>query len=231
MIKNKRLLIIPARKGSKRLKNKNLKIFFRKPIILYSIENALKSKLFDHIIISSDDKKIKKISKKYNKKIIFDQRPDKLTNDDTPLLKVINYIYKKFDNFLKYNEIWILMPCAPLIDKQDLINAAKKLIYNKAITTVAENSIPIEWTYKIKKNILKPVFPKKIQKDSKSFKKSYRDVGLFAGWKSQYFKKNIKSRKFDFSPYILNYFKSIDIDNQSDWNIAKKIFKTGIYKL
>jgi N-acylneuraminate cytidylyltransferase len=229
-INNKRLLIIPARNGSKRLKNKNSKLFFRKPIILYSIENALKSKLFDKIVISSNDKKIEKISKRYNKKIILDQRPDKLANDDTPLLKVINYIYEKFNNLIKYNEIWILMPCAPLIDKQDLINAAKKLIYNKAITTVTENSIPIEWTYKIKNNILKPMFPKKMHKDSKSFSKSYREVGLFAAWKTQYFKKNIKSRKFNFSPYILNYFKSIDIDNQNDWSIAERIFKTRLYK-
>jgi len=229
-INNKRLLIIPARNGSKRIKNKNSKLFFRKPIILYSIENALKSKLFDKIVISSNDKKIEKISKRYNKKIIFDQRPDKLTNDDTSLLKVINYIYGKFNNLIKYNEIWILMPCAPLIDKQDLINAAKKLIYNKAITTVTENSIPIEWTYKIKNNILKPMFPKKMHKDSKSFSKSYGEVGLFAAWKTQYFKKNIKSRKFNFSPYILNYFKSIDIDNQNDWSIAERIFKTRLYK-
>ena len=60
-MKSKRVLIIPARKGSKRIKNKNSKFFFGKPIIQYSIDNALKSKLFDKIIITTNDPKIKLI--------------------------------------------------------------------------------------------------------------------------------------------------------------------------
>lgn len=231
MINNKRLLLIPARSGSKRIKNKNSKLFFKKPIISYSIENSLKSKLFKTIVISTNDKKIKKICKKYKTKIICDHRPKNLSDDNTTLTKVINYIFKKFHCLENYNEIWLMMPCAPLIDSKDLINASKKLKNNKAITTVAENSIPIEWNYKLKNNILEPIFPKKIFKSSISFTKSYKEVGLFAGWKSSYFKKNIKSKKFRFSPFILNYFKSIDIDYNKDWKIAQKIYKTKLHKL
>ena len=68
MNKNNRILIIPARSGSQRLKNKNSKIFFSKPIITYSIESALNSKLFKNIIVSSNDKIIKEITFKYKKK-------------------------------------------------------------------------------------------------------------------------------------------------------------------
>ena len=60
----KRLLIIPARGGSKRIKNKNIKKFKSKPIIYYTIENAIKSKLFNKIHVSTDSKKIEKIVKK-----------------------------------------------------------------------------------------------------------------------------------------------------------------------
>jgi len=58
----KRLLIIPARKNSKRIKNKNIKLFHGKPIISYSIETALKSKIFDTLHVSTDNKAIKKIA-------------------------------------------------------------------------------------------------------------------------------------------------------------------------
>ena len=56
------------------------------------------------------------------------------------------------------------MPCAPLINKKDLIEAAKKLKNKKALTTVTENLIPIEWSYKIKGGFLKPIFSEKMKK-------------------------------------------------------------------
>ena len=231
MSKNSRILIIPARSGSQRLKNKNSKIFFSKPIINYSIESALNSKLFKYIIVSSNDKRIKKISYKFKKKIIYDQRPNELSKNNTPLLNVINYIFENYNCKKLYNEIWILMPCAPLINKKDLIKAAKKLKNKEAVTTVTENTIPIEWSYKIKGGFLKPIFPNKIRKNSNLFSKSYQEVGVFAGWKTSYFKKKVKSKKFNFTPYILNYFKSIDIDTQRDWDIARNVFKTNLHKI
>ena len=91
----KRLLIIPARKGSKRIKNKNRKIFFGKPIIEYAITTALKSKIFNCIHVSTDCKIIKKISRKYNLNTEFD-RPKNLSDDKTKLLKVFDYVVKKF---------------------------------------------------------------------------------------------------------------------------------------
>jgi len=231
MNRNSRILIIPARSGSQRLKNKNSKIFFSKPIITYSIESALNSKLFRNIIISSNDNTIKKISLRYKKKIIYDERPNELSKNNTPLLNVINYIFEIYNCKKLYKEIWILMPCAPLINKKDLIEAAKKLKNQKAITTVTENSIPVEWSYKIKDGFLKPIFPKKMKNNSNSFNKSYQEVGVFAGWKTEYFKKNVKSKKFIFSPYILDYFKSIDIDSKRDWDIARNVFKANLHKL
>ena len=62
----KRLLIIPARSGSKRIKNKNIKFFFNKPMIHYSIQTALKSKLFDEIHVSTDSTKVLSFTSKFN---------------------------------------------------------------------------------------------------------------------------------------------------------------------
>ena len=65
------IAIIPARAGSKRIKNKNIKLFRGKPIIYYSINAAKKSKIFQKIIVSTDSEKIKKISEKYGAEVPF----------------------------------------------------------------------------------------------------------------------------------------------------------------
>ena len=70
-IKKMNIAIIPARAGSKRIKNKNIKSFFGKPLIFYSIKLALKSKLFDKVIVSTDSKKIAKIAKTFGAEVPF----------------------------------------------------------------------------------------------------------------------------------------------------------------
>ena len=74
------LAIIPARGGSKRIKNKNIKNFFKKPIISYPIREAIKSKIFDKVIVSTDSDEIEKISKRFGAEIYF-KRPKKLSGD------------------------------------------------------------------------------------------------------------------------------------------------------
>lgn len=66
-----KLAIIPARGGSKRILRKNIKYFLGKPIIAYSIEAALKSKLFDEVMVSTDDEEIREIAIKYGAKVPF----------------------------------------------------------------------------------------------------------------------------------------------------------------
>ena len=72
--------VIPARGGSKRIPHKNIKEFCGKPIIAWSIEVAKQSKLFDHILVSTDDKEIAEVAKSYDAEVPF-MRPAKFSND------------------------------------------------------------------------------------------------------------------------------------------------------
>jgi len=74
------IAIIPARSGSKRILNKNTKLFFGFPIIYWSLKAAKESKIFDKIIVSTDSKRIAEIAKKYGAEIPF-LRPKKYSND------------------------------------------------------------------------------------------------------------------------------------------------------
>lgn len=88
------IAIIPARSGSKRIKNKNIRSFKKKPLIYYSIKAAQKSKLFKDIFVSTDCKKIAKIAQKYGAKVPF-LRPKKLSDDFTSTQSVIRHFLKK----------------------------------------------------------------------------------------------------------------------------------------
>ena len=217
----KRLLIIPSRSGSTRIKNKNMKFFFRKPIIEYGLNEAIKSKLFTKIHVSTNSFRQIKYLKKYRSLDNF-LRPNKLSKDRTPIVDVMKYVvevYEKKNQF--FDEIWMLLPCSPLIDKHDLIKGSKILKINKAFTTVSTNRIPIQWTYQIKKNKLIPFFPDFFKKRSQNIKQTFFEVGVFAGWQTSYFLRCLKkNQKFNFSP----------LDTKEDWNIVKKVYKYNLNK-
>ncbi len=159
----KRLLILPARSGSKRIKNKNIKLFKKKPIILYSLLEAKKSKLFSKIHVSTDSKKIKKIVEKNGFNIDF-LRPKKLATDKTSTVDVLNFVVKEYGKQkFNFDEIWSLAPCSPLIKSLDLKKASKilKRNKNKIIISITKYPAPIEWAFK-KKNKQTYSFKKKL---------------------------------------------------------------------
>ena len=124
---NKIVAIITARSGSKRIKNKNIIMFFGKPMIAYSIICAKKTKLFDEIFVSTDSKKIKEISMKYGAKVPF-LREKKLSDDVTGTHEVVKDFLKKINSFFKY--ICCIYPTAPLMRTKDLIKGFKTLKKN-----------------------------------------------------------------------------------------------------
>ncbi len=223
----KRLIIIPARGGSKRIKNKNIKKFKGKPIIFYSINSAKQSKLFDVIHVSTESLKIKNILK--NKVKIDFMRPKYLSSDKTPIYKVlINVVENFYKREINFKEIWCMMPCAPNIESIDLIKASN--FYNKKkiklpVYSVSKYKVPIEWSNKLdKKNILRPINKKAQMMRSQDLRKKYYDAGqfyIFPG--SKISKLNFKQNNFLKYGYVLPFSKSIDIDDKEDWKLAEKI--------
>ena len=227
----KRLLIIPARLGSKRILKKNIKLFSGKPIINYSIDTAIKSNLFHTIHISTESKIVKKVVEKMNIKIDF-LRDEKLADDKTVLLDVYKFVvnnYKKTG--ITFDEVWFLYPCSPLLNFKDLIKASNFFIKKKlnAMIAVSENAPPIQWSFHLKNNFkLKPIFKKSyFNFRSQDLKKTYFDTGTFGVYKSSCLAKN----KFEYSGFVIPRYKGIDIDTADDWVLAEKIFKNNMKKI
>ena len=224
----KRLLIIPARIGSKRIKNKNLKNFNGQPIISYSLKIAKESKLFNKIHVSTDSEKIKKIAEDFNLEVEF-LRPKYISGDHVPIVSVLKYVYNyyKKKNFF-FDEIWSLSACAPLLKKTDLMNASVLLnnYRNKIVLPITEYGTPIEWAFKIRKNnFLKPIKKSAYKIRSQDISKKYHDVGYFVGIPIQFFSK--KKIEFDqnYIGHKIERNRAIDIDNLSDWKLAEAMHK------
>ena len=125
----KNIAVITARAGSKRIKNKNLLNFFGKPIIAYSILAAKKTNIFDEVYVSTDSKKIEKISKKFGAKVPF-LREKNLSDDLTGTHSVVSGFLKKID-LRNVENICCLYPTAPLMKHTDIIKGFKILKKNQ----------------------------------------------------------------------------------------------------
>jgi len=221
----KRLLIIPARKNSKRIRNKNFKFFFGKPIIEYSIELAISSKIFTKIHVSSDSIKYKKRLSKFSNIEIDLKRPKKLSSDSVGLMDVFNYIVNRYrDKQIFFDEVWFLSSCSPLITKKDLISASKLFIKNKSniLLSTCRYSQPIERSFYQKNKSLIPINKKMLKKNTQDFKEIFYHTGNFSIFdKEIFYKKNVKRK---YTGFHLPISRSVDIDNIEDWELAEKLF-------
>tara|TARA_Y100000590_G_scaffold463122_1_gene629056 strand:+ start:21324 stop:22007 length:684 start_codon:yes stop_codon:yes gene_type:complete len=123
----KPICLICARGGSKGVPNKNIRIIHKKPLIAHTIEKAVNSKIFSHVIVSTEDKKIAKISEKYGAEIPF-IRPKKLSGDTTPIGDVFVHAIKKLETLNYQFDIFVNLDCTvPFIHKKDIIGSINLL--------------------------------------------------------------------------------------------------------
>lgn len=142
------IAVIPARKGSQGLKNKNLLKIDNKTLIERTIEFAIESKLFSRIILTTDYKNI-------NNNIEYRKRPEKLTKENTTMVEVINDVIENC-NISKEDNIILLQPTSPFRNKKDLKKVIEQLRFFESSITVKEVEINTELIFSSKnKNELK----------------------------------------------------------------------------
>ena len=133
----KPICIIPARAGSKSVPNKNIRLIAGKPLIYYTIKSALESKLFSHVIVSTEDKKTASIAKKYGAEVPF-MRPRNLATDKTPQEQVLLHAVKKLNSLGIDFEIFVYRDCTvPFIDSSDMNGAIELLKKSGCYSTCA----------------------------------------------------------------------------------------------
>lgn len=220
------ICIIPARSGSKRIKNKNILKINGTPVIGLTINIARRSKLFKRIIVSTDSNKIAKIAKKYGAEVPF-LRSAKLSDDFTPTYKVLIDCIKKIGS-QKHPYHFCIYPSSILIDKQDLSRAFKKIKKNNSnfICSIAKfESNPFR-SFKIKKNFINYNWPKFHIKRSQDLEDLYYDTGSLYIYKTNSLlkitNKMILPKK---STYIITKKKTVDLNYPEDVKILKEYYR------
>ena len=225
--KKKIVAIILAREGSKRLPNKNHKIFHGKPLIVHTFNELKKSKLFDKIILSTDSKKLIKLATKHKIDAPF-IRPKKLSLDNSLAVDAIKhcleFLNKEKEN---YDYVQYVLPTTPLKKSVDFINAYKFFKRKNAdmVISVSKVSKPKEWIRTLGGNLNMKNWTKNLNQNSQKFKDAFIINGCIylAKWNVFYKKKNwYKQKTFAFE---IPKSRSIDIDDINDFNLAKLYFK------
>ncbi len=221
------IAIIPARGGSKRIPKKNIKEFCGKPLIAYSIETALHSKLFEKVLVSTDSEEIADVALQYGAEV--QMRPARLADDFTNTGDVVEYAMQALEKQGgKYEYICTLYATAPFLQEKYLIKGFEKLKSSNAcnVFSVTSMPFPIQRTFKITKDERCEMFDKSnFYIRSQDLEEAYQDAGQFY-WS----KRDSKSRDVFFGkdsiPIILPRHMVQDIDTMEDFTRAELMYKT-----
>ncbi len=223
----KKVAMITARGGSKRIPRKNIKEFCGKPIIAYSIEAAIASGVFDTVMVSTDDEEIAAIAKQYGAEVPF-YRSEKTSNDFATTADVILEVIEEYEKRgEQFDMACCIYPTAPFLTAGRLKEAVQKLEASDADTLipVVAFSYPVQRALIVRDERLVFEYPQYMDSRSQDLEKHYHDVGQFYVLKTEAFKKNKKLMLGNILPLEISEMEVQDIDNQTDWEIAEMKYR------
>lgn len=217
------IAIITARGGSKRIPRKNIKEFCGKPILAYSIEAALKSGLFDRVMVSTEDTEIAEIAEKYGAEVPF-RRSEKTAGDFAAtgdvLLEVLEEYRRRGERF---DTICCIYPTAPFVTAERLREAVGLLEESGAdsVLPVVRFSFPPQRCVVVKDGCLQFKWPEYAQARSQDLEPFYHDAGQFYCLKEKSFVEQKALVMSKTVPLILPEMEIQDIDTEEDWELAQ----------
>ena len=217
------LCSITARGGSKRIPHKNIKEFCGKPIIAYSIEAALKSGLFDEVMVSTDDVKIADVARRYGAAVPF-MRSDKTSNDFATTADVLEEVLDKYEALGNAPE-WFccLYPTAPFATDAEL-RGARSLMLDGAPGVVAVTSFdfPPQRGFATKDDgSVAYAYPEYATMRSQDLPQLTHDCGRFYFNKVDAFRQYHSVVMPGCMPYYIDPERVQDIDTLDDWAQAE----------
>lgn len=222
------IAIIPARSGSKGLKDKNIKKLLGKPLLAYSIEAAKKSEKFDEIFVSTDSKLYAVIAQEYGANASFLRSP-KTSSDTADSWSVVREVIEKFEEKgKKYNTIMLLQPTSPLRTEEDICNSFQLMEQKKAnaILSVTEVEHSPLWCNTLDQEMCMDHFQNNKYKDypRQFLPKFYRLNGAIYLLKTEelYKQKMFTDKCF---AYLMPNERSVDIDTEMDFKFAELYLK------
>ncbi len=218
----RKLAIITARGGSKRIPRKNIKEFCGKPILCYSIEAALESEAFDEIMVSTDDPEIAGVALKAGASVPF-FRSEEMSGDFASTDDVIMEVLTEYQkNGAEFDAFCCIYPTAPFLTGKRLKTAMDLLDTADSVIPVVPFSYPPQRGLVVNKNgFVERQFPEYAAARSQDLPKIYHDCGQFYACRTAPFLKSGTTDVERLVPLILSEMEVQDIDTLEDWEIAE----------
>lgn len=228
MEKKNVIAIIPARKGSKRLKNKNLLKLNGKPLIQWTIDESKKAKSIDELIVSTDSELVMTISEENGVDVPF-LRPDEFSNDSATSIDVIFHALEFFKNKgVTFRHCMLLQPTSPLRSYQDIEEAFRLIDGNTlSVVSVCEVEHSPIWSNTLPEDMsMKDFIPEEAKnKRSQDLPKHYRLNGAIYVANVDYLYANNGFIGSNTKAFLMPKERSIDIDDELDFLIAQEVQK------
>lgn len=218
----RKIAIITARGGSKRIPRKNIKEFCGKPILAYSIEAARTSGLFDTVMVSTDDREIAELARKYGAEVPFSAARERRGTLPPPMMCCWRY-WRNMKSGECYDLGCCIYPTAPFVTAAKLKDALGRLEGSGADTLipVVAFSYPPQRAMVVREDRLVFEYPRYLDSRSQDLEPHYHDVGQFYLFYTEAFRRNGKLMVGNILPYVVSEMEVQDIDNQTDWEIAE----------
>lgn len=224
-----RIAIIPARGGSKRIKDKSIVDFCGRPMLSYALAAAKDSGLFDVIHVSTDSTRIAAVAADLGFPVDFLRDPA-FADDHTPLMPVLRWVLQQFAaRGQAASDVCLLMPCAPLVEAGDLRGAHEAFVKagrKTMVLAVVPFPYPVERALAMdSEGVLRPKFPESWHKRSQDLDPAYHDAGLFSFSPAAHILDPELVVTDRLLPYALPRYKAADIDEPEDLEYAEILYR------
>ena len=223
-----RLAVIPARGGSKRIPHKNIRPFWGKPMIGWSIEVALKSGCFDKVAVSTDDAEIAEVALDFGAEVPF-VRPADLSDDHAPTLPVIAHATSWYQaQGYTPTEVCCLYATAPFVQIDDLQKGLVQLQRSGAqyVFSATDFGFPIQRAmYLSDTGRVAMLHPEHANTRSQDLQETYHDAGQFYWGRAQAWLDQLPFMGADAEIIYLPRYRVQDIDTEADWRRAELLFQ------
>lgn len=220
------IAIIPARGGSKRIPRKNIRPFHGKPIIAYSIETAMNSGLFDHVVVSTDDAEIAEVAEGFGASVPF-MRPAELADDHTGTTAVLRHSLQWVtDNWGEVQSVCSIYPTAPFVRVSDLMKGKSALEQFPAAFSVTTFPYPIfRALQRSAEGRVSMVWPEHVMTRSQDLPEGWHDAAQFYWAQGDYILGGGDFMSGDAFGVEIPRMRVQDIDTEEDWEQAEALFR------
>ncbi len=220
----KTFALIPARGGSKGIPRKNIKLIAGKPLIVWTIEAALRSSLLDAVVVSTDDPEIAEVARRAGAQVPF-MRPSELAQDKTPGLDPVLHA---LDQLPQYDSVLLLQPTSPLRTTEDIDACLRLAMQHTApsVVSVTEADTHPYWTYRLSEyqTLVRMVDAAPIAR-RQDLPQVYALNGALYFADADWLRRNNSFTGTETLAYVMPRERSVDLDMPLDWKFAELLLK------